>query len=310
MRIVVIGAGALGRAYGVRLAAAGERVAFVVRDERVADTSPFTIELVTGSKRRDAITTPERVARVPDDAEVVLVCVREDQLDDRLAALLAGAPAVPVVSLTPLLPRDFERLDAMAGGRLVAAQPGVVAYQNEAGIVRYWVPRVAPTLLDAAGPADAMRALEAALSRAGLPAKLEPRVREANPATTIAFFPLVLGLDAVGGTAEAVLERKDLQPVVFAALEETKRLAARVGPVASWADLLLKFASPLSLRIGLRLAERASPEAVRFAESHFGRKVHGQNLRMAREIVALAREQGVGCPSLERLLAAAERVGG
>lgn len=308
MRIVVIGAGALGRTYGVRLAAAGERVVFVVRPERVGEPRPFTIELVNGSRRRDSIATPERRASVPADAELVLVCVREDQLDDGLARLLEGAPKVPVVSLTPLLPRDFERLDAMAGGRLTAAQPGVVAYENDAGIVRYWVPRVAPTLLDAAGPSEAMSALQAALARAGLPTKIEPEVRQANPATTIAFFPFVLGLDAAG-TAQAVLARKELLRAVFAALGETKQLATRVGPIARWANVLLEFATPLSLRVGVRLAERASPEAIHFVESHFGRKVHGQNVEMARQIVQLGRDHGVPCDALARLLAMAEREG-
>lgn len=305
MRSVIIGAGALGRTYGVRLAVAGERVAFVVRPERVAEAAPFTVELVNGSRRRDSIAAPERVASVPEDAEVLLVCVRGDQLDDRLATLLAGAPPVPVVSLTPLLPRSFERLDELAGHRLSTAQSGVVAYENEHGIVRYWVPRVAPTLLDAAGPRATMDALRDSLTHAGLPAKIEPNVQRSNPATTIAFFPFVLGLD-VAGTAQALLARKDLLRVVFGALDETKQLAARIGPVARWGSQLLEFATPLSLRIGVKLAERASPEAIRFVESHFGRKVHGQNLEMAREIVELGRKNGTPCDSLTKLLALAE----
>lgn len=307
MHICVIGAGALGKVYGVRLAVGGERVSFLVRTERLADEAPFSIELITGTRRRDTIATPTRVAEVPDDADVLLLAVRVDQIDDRLAGLLKSAPKVPVVSLTPLLPKDYEQLDAMLGapGILVAAQSGVVSYDRE-GIVRYWLPNASPTLIDASGPREPISALVEALNRAGVPTKLAPNVREANPATSISFFPLVLALDAAGGTAASVLENKDVTKDAFAAMKEARELAQKVGPMAPWAGLLLKFVSPLSLKVGIRLAEKAAPEAVGYVEHHFGHKVHAQNVKMGREIVELGRQKGVAMPAFERLVERAE----
>ena len=40
MHVTIIGAGTLGRVYGLRLLAAGDEVAFVVRPARVEETSP------------------------------------------------------------------------------------------------------------------------------------------------------------------------------------------------------------------------------------------------------------------------------
>lgn len=310
MHICVIGAGSLGKVYGVRLSTSGERVSFLVRPPRLADDAPFSIELVTGTQRRDTIPQPARVDGVPADADIVLITVRVDQIDDRLATVLATAPKVPVVSLTPLLPKQYDRLDAMLGatGRLFAAQAGVVAYERD-GIVRYWLPKVSPTLLDSEPPSEAVSRLVDALSRAGVPAKLEAAVRQANPATSVAFFPLILALDAAGGTVDAVLRDNGLLKDAFAAVKETRELATRIGKIASWAGLLLKFVNPLALKVGIRLAEKASPEAVRFVEIHFGDKVHEQNIEMGHEIIALGKEHGVALPAFERLLAKAERRG-
>ena len=303
MRVCIVGAGALGRVYGVRLAVAGNDVSFVVRPSRLAEDDPFVIELVN-SRRRDTLPAPSRVAEIPKEADVVLLAVKVDQIDDRLASVLASAPHVPVVSLTPLFPQDFEKLATILGKErpLVAAQPGVVAYERDPGIIRYWLPKVAPTLLDADGPREPMSRLAAELERAGIPTKIQPRVRECNPATTIAFFPLVVALDAGGGTAASVLADKDLLKDTFAAMKEAQELAAKVGPLASWANLLLKFATPLSLKIGIKLAETAAPEAVRFVEIHFGQKVHEQHLKLGAYIVELGRKYGVETGAVERLL--------
>lgn len=308
MHICVIGAGALGKVYGVRLAVGGERVSFLVRPERLSEKDPFSIELVTGTQRRDTIPQPTRVDTIPADADVVLITVRVDQIDDRLASLLASAPDVPVISLTPLLPKDYDRLDSMlkSRGKLVAAQAGVVAYERD-GIVRYWLPKVSPTLFDTEPKNDAVPKLVDALSKAGVPAKMEASVRTSNPATSIAFFPLVLALDAAGGTADAVLASKDVLKDAFAAVKETRDLAERIGPVAPWAGLLLKFVNPLALKLGIRLAQKASAEAVHFVELHFGKKVHAQNVKMGHEIVELAREHGARISAFESLLAQAEK---
>lgn len=310
MHICVIGAGALGKVYGVRLAVGGERVSFLVRPERLSETNPFSIELVTGTQRRDTIPTPTRVDTIPADTDVVLLTVRVDQIDDRLASLLASAPDVPVVSLTPLLPKDYERLDSMlkSRGKLVAAQAGVVAYERD-GVVRYWLPKVSPTLFDTEPASETVPKLVDVLVRAGVPAKLEAPVRKSNPATSIAFFPLVLALDAAGGTADSVLDSKDVLKDAFAAVKETRELGDRIGPIAPWAGLLLKFVNPLALKVGIRLAQTASPEGVHFVELHFGKKVHEQNLKMGRSIVELGREHGVKLSAFERLLARAERHG-
>ena len=293
MHLAIVGAGALGRVYGVRLATfAGATVTFVVRPARLSDGA-MRIERVDGDQAAVDLATPERLAVVPRDADVVLVCVRGDQLDADLVATLEQGPDVPAVMLTPMMPADYTRLRAALGGRVVAAMPNVVAYAKEDGTTRYWLPRAATTLIEEARPADAtLTALCEALDAAGISARQEMGVHETNPATTIAFIPLVMGLDAAGGI-DALLGDEALLDLSLRAAAEGATLAHRVGKVATWASVVLRFVGPTTLKLGVALARSRAPEAVAYVEAHFGRKLHEQNVAMADAIVDLARERGV-----------------
>ena len=127
MHVTVLGAGVLGRVYGLRLAAAGDQVTFVVRPERVAEAKPFVIEQVNGPRRRDVIDAPARAARIPHATAAVLLGVRFDQIasSSPLVDVLREAPPnAPIVVLTPLLPKARAALERAIGRRLVAAMPG------------------------------------------------------------------------------------------------------------------------------------------------------------------------------------------
>lgn len=311
MRVAVVGAGALGRVYGVRLVAVGDQVAFVVRPERVAEAAPFAIEQVNGPKRRDVVERPRRVAEVPADTDILLVAVRFDQLDQAgpgsLAELLRGAPDRPVVLLTPSMPAQKAALEQAIGRPILVAMPGVSGYIDERDVVRYWITAVATTLIEAPDPGAApehraaVEQLARRLTNADVPSRIERDVAAQNAATTTAFFPLIAAIDA-GGGVDGVLSDKALLSTAFEAAKECDALARKLGKVAPWANLLTRFVGPFTLKPGIALARRLFPEAVRFVERHFGPKLHEQHLAMGASILALGREHGVPLPALERLM--------
>ncbi len=303
MHVAIVGAGALGRVYGVRLALrAGCGVTLVVRAERAADTRPIRIIRIDGDRAEDTWEGPVRSVRVPDDADVVLVAVRMEQLDASLSDLVDAGPDVPVVVLTPMMPADFARLARRHEGRIFAAMPNVVSYVNEDGACRYWLPRVAETLIDEPKPANAaILGLVKELSAAGIAARLELRVHETNPATTVAFIPLAMAIDAAGGI-DALLADTDLRDLAFRAVREGLGLSRRIGRAAAWAGVVARFSGPTTLRLGIALAKSRSPEAFAYVEAHFGRKLHAQNLVMATAIVDLAREKQTPHAALDALL--------
>ncbi|WP_437765110.1 2-dehydropantoate 2-reductase N-terminal domain-containing protein [Sorangium sp. So ce281] len=321
MRITIVGAGALGRVYGVRLAAQGDDVTFVVRPERAGDVRPFVVEQVNGADRRDTLDRPRLATEIPADADVVLITVRFDQLVPRadlggaaqraagrsVADLLRGGPpAAPAVVLTPLLPRQRADLEEAAQRRITPAMPGVSGYLDERGVVRAWITELAPTLIDEEGGAPAERPpleeLARRLTSAGVPARLEPDVGAQNVATTTAFFPLIAAIDA-GGGASALLENDGVLRTVIEATRESVALADRLGKVAPWTKLLLRCIGPLTLKPGIALVRLLAPEFLRFLDVHFGPKLHAQHLAMGAAVLEMGRERGVSMPALERLLA-------
>jgi 2-dehydropantoate 2-reductase len=298
MRVAIVGAGALGSVYGARLARfAGCEVSVVAR--AAAPSTESRLEHVEdGEVLRWQV--PARVAAAPLDAEVILAFVRYEQLDS-LPPRVAGGTA-PVVVMTPMLPQDHARLAAALPDRLVTGMPSVVSYVNDAGAVRYWLPRAATTLIDGRATTGAEAELVKRLDRAGIAARIEQDVLARNVATTVSFVPLTMALDAAG-SIEGVLHDEALLALAFEATEEGRDLGRAVGKPEAWASLLLRFVGPFTLKVGVGLARSRAPEAFAYVEHHFGRKLHAQNVLMADRMVELARERHTPHRALDSLLA-------
>ncbi len=305
MHIAVVGAGTLGRIYGVHLACAGERVSFVVRENRLGERDPFVLQRLNGRRQRLELPHPTRVASIPVGVSCVLLAVRTDQIDDALGAVLSSAPPVPVVTLTPALPQDLERLETLVGGRSAVAMP-TVAGLLEAGSVRYWSFRRVPTLIERRHEhLPTLEALVAALKRSGLNARLSDDVRRRNPATTITFFPLSLAL-AVAGGARELSRRPELLALATSACRETLRLARRLGPIELPAAVAARAVRPWWLAGALTLASVVFPRATHFVDEHFGAKLMAQHRRLSEEILELARTHQVRMQAFPELLARAK----
>jgi hypothetical protein len=208
-----------------------------------------------------------------------------------ITPMLAASQA-PIVMLTPVLPKTWERLRNVFGERLHSAMPNVVAYARES-VVRYWLPP-APTRIDepraGSASAEAVIELAAALRRAGLRGHLELGVHEKNPATTVRFIPLGMAL-SLAGSADALAHDDGLLALTAQACREGARLGTRIGHSEPWAVLAPVVAAPWALPLWLGALARASPEALFYLEEHFGRKLRPQHRTMIDEMIVLAREK-------------------
>ncbi len=297
MHVAIVGAGALGCVYGARLAMLGgcevtlvgrrSEPAKAVRLEKVDDGDVMTWN------------APSVTTAPAPGAEVLIAFVRYDQLDELPARV--RETAAPLVVMTPMMPEDHARLSAALPGRVVPGMPSVVSYRNDAGALRCWLPRSATTLVEAREPAGAEAELVTRLGRAGIAARREPGVLARNVATTVSFIPLAMGLDAAG-SVDALLADRGLLSLALAATAEGRALGRTVGKAEAWASMLLRFVGATTLRLGIGLARARSPEAVAYAEGHFGRKLHAQNVAMAARIVELAQAQGTPHGKLTELL--------
>lgn len=305
MKVAVYGAGALGSVYGVRLAArARTDVCFVVRPAKVTLREPLVIESVKKNER-ETIDVPDRVAAIPGDADVVLLAVGTEDLEAIRPVL--EARDVPIVVLTPMLPRDWNRMRAAFGARVLAAMPNVVSYaRKDDNVVRYWLPP-APTRIDEPRRQSdiAVRELARRLAEAGLRTNLELGVHEKNPATTVAWIPIAMAF-AVAGSADALAKDESLLSLTTRACREGASLGKRLGNMEPWAAFSPVIAAPWALRAWLGLLPRISPEALFYSEEHFARKLAAQHRVMIREMIDLAREKRVSCDAFQEL---AQRLG-
>ena len=304
LRVAIVGAGALGSVYGARLATfAGCEVSVVARA-----TSPPSVTRLERVEDGEVLRweVPARVATTPPDAQVILAFVRYEQLETLPARI--GEGAAPVVVMTPMMPVDHARLAAALPGRVLTGMPSVVSYLNDAGAIRYWLPQVATTFVEERPPATAGAEVELVkrLARAGIGARVAPDVLGRNVATTVSFIPLAMALDAAG-SIDALLDDHALLSLAFHAADEGRELGRAVGKAEAWASTLLRFVGPLTLRVGVGIARSRAPEAVAYVEQHFGRKLHAQNVLMARRIVDLAVERGTPHEALGRLLERLDR---
>ncbi len=322
MHVAIVGAGALGLAYGVWGAGHCD-VSFVVR--RNAPRGGVRVEQVGRTKERARevrqLASVRASTEVAPEADVIVVTVRADQLASALASLATGSGAAsdaPVVVLTPMMPAAYLKARALLGNRLRAAMPGVVAYLAETGAdggaergsgdlrVRAWFPAAAPTFIDELrGTADqqtTLAALAETWSAAGLATRFAMGVHEINPATTAAFIPLTMAVD-VAGSLDALVADAALLDLAVRAADEGLALGARLGQVAPWAALMTRLARPSLIKLGVAVARRSAAEACGYVDGHFGRKLHAQNVAMATELVELAKERGEAHAALEELRA-------
>ncbi len=315
MHVAIVGAGALGLAYGVWTAAApegGAEVSFVVRREEPrgavrVERVGRTAELAREVRRVASVRASTQVAA---EADVVVVTVRADQLASALGTIAAGPSDAPVVVLTPMMPAAYAGARALLGSRLRAAMPGVIAYvagtDDETGEVRVraWFPAAAPTFLDEQrGTADQLTTLAALAetwTAAGLATRFAMGVHETNPATTAAFIPLTMAVDVAGSLGALVADAALLDLAVRAA-DEGLALGSRLGQVAPWAALMTRLARPSLIKLGVALARRSAPEACGYVDGHFGRKLHTQNVAMATELVELVKQRGEAHAALDEL---------
>jgi 2-dehydropantoate 2-reductase len=150
MRVLVFGAGVIGRIYAGRLLAAGHEVAMVCRGATVDELAQTGIVL-----RRDGVLADAAHPAVFTDVQaagcfdIALIAIRRDQVREALPQLLE-IRAVTVVSLIDL-PTGIEELAAALGvERFVPAFPGAAGALRQDGVVDYLEVAQQPTTIGSA----------------------------------------------------------------------------------------------------------------------------------------------------------------
>jgi 2-dehydropantoate 2-reductase len=232
MKVVIMGAGAIGGFYGVKLARAGEEVTFIARGEqlRALRERGLTVE-------RDEETFTLHPLRATDNpaeagvADLVLMTIKSYDLERACESIrpLIG----PETLVLPLLNGvDIaERMGRVLGmAHLLSGQSYVPARVTEPGVIRQ--PGAEGTLIfgePVGGPSPRSETLCAALRRAGIPAEVAADIRTELWKKFVLVAPNG-GVGAVTGfPMGAVRSDPDTRALVVAAIREVEAVARAQG---------------------------------------------------------------------------------
>lgn len=320
MNVLLIGAGAVGQAYGRHFHNGGANVTFYVRPHYAEETrkgfAMYPLNERKASKGPVRFDDFKVITSFSDAADTkwdfVVLCMSSTALRKGtwLDELVAAIGDATMVSLCPGLKDNAFVLERVPKERAVFGLIGLTSYPGplegeslpSPGMV-YWIPPGAKMAFS--GPDDRTQAVVTLLSAGGLSSK-----QVKDTAVTAAFASPVLqmvivGLELVGWKFVALRKNKPMMKQSYTAMREAfsiaeKRLDAKT-PFA------LRLIRPWNLRLVLRLIPHVVPfDMERFFEKHFT-KVGDQtedNLATLGELAAVEKMPHVALSSLHEQLGA------
>lgn len=310
MKILVVGAGAVGQVYGRHLARAGHQVSFFVKAKHapaLADGLPLHRlgYLRTESEHWRDFTVVSAVAEVADTVwDQVWLCMASDALRSELTQqVLAAAGAATVVCLQPG-PEDagWVREHLPAGAVLVQGLITFISYQSplpgrtgDAGIA-YFLSPLAPGMFS--GPHQVVQAVIGALHAGGMAAREVSDLEGASAGSEAVLNPLIAALEqhdwklsGFAGSPLLALGRE-------AGREALEILARDRGARVALQKMLL---TPMANRLLLLVAPKVLPlELETYLQYHFT-KVGQQTRDMLDSYIRIGERHDLPTENLRRL---------
>lgn len=274
MKVLIVGAGAVGQVYGQALQRAGVDVSFYVKPKHVDEAKKgFRMYPLNGKAEPfrfegfGVVTTAEEVASQSWD-QLWLAVSATAIMADWLPALITATKTATVVCLQPG-PESKARIAPLAGDRIVYGIIAMIAYQaplpgetrfTEPGIA-YWYP---PGGSPFAGPDAKVKPIVEALSKGGCPASQKSEIdRDASFGGALLQVH-VAALDSAGWSWSAV-KNDDTLPLAKRAWREAAAIAAHhLGTSPPWWTNLV---GPMAARFAMFAAPRLIPMDV---QTYFG----------------------------------------
>ncbi|MBM3647952.1 MAG: 2-dehydropantoate 2-reductase [Alphaproteobacteria bacterium] len=232
MKILILGAGAIGGYVGGRLQQSGADVTFLVRPAR--QQALQRDGLVIKSKKGDAVLKVKSALGGNEGGpyDIVLLTCKAYDLDSALDAI---APAVGAgTTVVPLLNgmNHIDRLVARFGAdKVVGGLARVGVALSPDGAVLHTSPFAAISFgeRDGSAPRPALVALDAAVKKAGLDGGLHGNIVQDLWDKWIMLCTLAATCCLMRGTSGDILEADEGQAIVLEAVDECRKVAAAAG---------------------------------------------------------------------------------
>jgi ketopantoate reductase len=322
VRVLVVGAGAVGQVYARHYQLGGAHVTFFVKEKYAAEARRgFDMYPLNKGRKGvrfegfDVVTTAEEVAARRFD-QMMLTVASPALQGAWLGELIAAAGDATVVAMQPGLDDRARLVEAGArDDRLVQGLISLISYHAPLpGETRfatpgmaYWFPPLAPSPFS--GPPERVAAVIGALKRGGTPVKRHKDVGKVAGFPTAVMMPYLVALELGGWTMKGAVTSGTL-PLGARAGREAIAVVRRVlGKPPFGLTMLTR---PWVLRAGLFVAKPIIPLPLEtYLEAHFT-KVGDQTAQFMEGYIAKGRAAGLPVDTLAELCArlTAARAGG
>jgi 2-dehydropantoate 2-reductase len=232
VKILILGAGAIGGYVGGRLHQSGADVTFLVRPARHAALARDG--LVIKSTKGDVTQKVKTVSSGGEGGpyDIVLLTCKAYDLD---SAIEAVAPAVgPETTIVPLLNgyRHLDTLDARFGaGQVVGGLARVGVAMSEKGEILHTSPFAAISFgeRDGGTARPALAALDAAVKKAGIDGGVNGRIEQDLWDKWIMLCTLASTCCLMRGDEGDILEADEGMAIMLETIEECRKVAAAAG---------------------------------------------------------------------------------
>ncbi len=315
MRVLLIGAGAVGQVYGYHFQQGGAEVAFVVRPKYEAQVRQgFDLYPLNRKRPREAPVRFDGFGVFSDQAEAlangpwdaVVLCLSSTALRKGtwLAELAAGLGDATLLTLTPGIEDHALITELVPPSQVIGGLIGLSSYPGPlpgASLptpgMAYWLPP--RTKMAFSGPSERVSPVVDVLNAGGLPSKVvdDVKVSAAFAGPVLQFQ--IIALELVGWTFAGLRADKELMALTHRATREAFLVAEKHLNVKT--PRSLRMLRPWQLRTVTRLAPRVAPfDMERFFEKHFG-KVGDQTEQGIATLIRLAGDYGVDHSNMSEL---------
>ncbi|HJU15620.1 MAG TPA: 2-dehydropantoate 2-reductase [Stellaceae bacterium] len=272
MRVLVLGAGALGGYFGGRLAAAGAEITFLVRPARQAALNErgLVVESPLGDLRLPVATATADTIAGPFDT--ILLTAKAYDLE---AAIAAIGPAVgPDSAILPLLNglRHLDRLGAAFGaGAVLGGVAYIGATLTHEGVIRHLTRSAALAFGERSGELSArVQAIAALFAAAGIDATASEAILFDMWEKFVMITALAGMTSMMRGSVGEIMEAAKGESLMLELIAECERVAAASGypprprPRAQYRALLTERGSDFSasMRRDLEAGARTEADAI------------------------------------------------
>ncbi|HXH75912.1 MAG TPA: 2-dehydropantoate 2-reductase N-terminal domain-containing protein [Bacteriovoracaceae bacterium] len=312
MRILIVGAGAIGQVYAYHLKKAGNEVHFYVKEKYAAEMHgelslyPLNRRNPRNSpvsfKADGVVTTPEGAGKSKWDQ--VYLCMSSTGLRGEWIDQFARAiPEATIISLQSGLEDVNYLLGHFPRERIVSGMLSLISYHAplpgeivpRPGMA-FWYPPLSPSPFS--GEISRTKKVVDALKKGGYPAKIAKDVPSMIALPSAVLMSLISGLELADWSFKKFNQKSKLSEVCQAANEAAQIISKKQNQNTPWAFSLL---TPTSIRALMKLVPCVIPLDIEtYLKVHFT-KVGDQTRMYMKGYLDSGKGQGMAAPGLERL---------